>query len=291
MTPGLHNPFLDAPADATDEQLVARARAGDRSALEALVVRHQPWIYNIVVRMVWSPDDAQDLTQEILIKMVSGLSGFRGESRLRTWLYRIAVNHVFSFRRQREDEPVETYAEFTRDLEETPDTDPGGSDPATLLLIEEARILCTMAMLACLSGRQRLVFILGDVFGVPDTLGAEVAGMTAANFRQVLARARRDLYSFMAGQCGLVNPANRCRCARKMRGFIEKGYMSPDRLRFAKGHQRRVREVAPSRAQELERVTDRLHAELFREHPFLDIREQAEIVRRALASLDAESAS
>jgi len=285
----MHNPFIEDSGEVTDEQLVAQGQGGDRQALERLVLRHQPWIYNLVVRMVWSTDDAQDLTQDILIKMLTGLSGFRGGSRFRTWLYRVAVNHVFTFKKQRADEPVVSYEEFTRDLDQTPDMDlPDPSDPATQLLIEEAKILCTMAMLLCLDGRQRIVFILGEVFGVTDTVGAEVLGMSPANFRQILTRARRDLYSFMAGKCGLVNQSNPCRCARKTRGFIDQGYMSADRLKFAEGHQFRVRQIAPNRAQELEVAADRLHAALFQEHPFLNVRAQSAVVRRALESVDRE---
>ena len=184
---------------------------------------------------------------------------------------------------------METYQDFVRDLDQIPDTEPPETnDPAAQLLVEEAKILCTVAMLLCLDGRQRLVFILGDVFGVTDTVGAEVLEMTTANFRQILARARRDLYAFMAGNCGLVNESNPCRCARKMRGFIERGYMNPERLRFAKGHQFRVREVAPSRAHDLKVVTDRLHAELFREHPFLDVKSRSDLIRRALESASRE---
>jgi hypothetical protein len=62
--------------------------------------------------------------------------------------------------------------------------------------------------------------------------------------------------------------------------------MRADRLQFTESHRSRVREIAPSRAHELEAATDRLHAALFREHPFLDIREKSELVRRALASVD-----
>ncbi len=285
----MYNPFVEDAAEPSDEELVREAQGGDRAALEQLALRHQRWIYNLVVRMVWFPTDAEDLTQDILVRMLAGLPGFRGESRFRTWLYRLAVNRVFTYRKQREEEPVETYADFARDLDGIADTDPGdGEDPATRVLIEEAQILCTVAMLLCLTGRQRIVFILGEVFGAPDRVGAEVLEMTEVNFRQVLARARRDLYSFMAGRCGLVNPANACRCARKMRGFIEKGYMSPDRLRFARGHQFRVRQIASSRARELKETLERLHAELFQEHPFLEPEAQSEAIRRALASVGRE---
>ncbi len=287
-----NSPFTDEDPCSSDEQLVLQAQAGNRGALEELALRHQPWIYNIALRMVWSGDDAQDLTQDILLKMVAGLPGFRGDSRFRTWLYRIAVNHIFTFKKQREEEPVETYEAFSRDLDQTPDVEPVDSNsPDTQLLIEEAKILCTVAMLLCLTGRQRIVFILGEVFGVTDNVGADVLDMTAANFRQVLSRARHDLYAFMAGRCGLINESNPCRCRRKMQGFIEKGYMRGDRLRFAEGHRLLVKQIAPSRAHELKEVTSQLHAALFQEHPFLDLRTQSDLIRRALEAVDREPGS
>ena len=79
-----------APGDREDQSLVQCARAGDRDALEALIKRHQCWIYNIV-RMLFHPQDAEDATQEILIKILTRLSSFEGRSTFRTWLYRIVV--------------------------------------------------------------------------------------------------------------------------------------------------------------------------------------------------------
>ncbi len=62
------NPFADqAETDAEDLELVDRAQAGSREALERLITRHQAWIYNIVLRMLYWPNDAEEVTQEILI--------------------------------------------------------------------------------------------------------------------------------------------------------------------------------------------------------------------------------
>ena len=91
----------DAPTDGEDLQLVERARAGSREALGEIVARHQRWIYNVVLRMVYFPQDAEDVTQEILIKICTKLSTFEGRSSFRTWLYRIALNHVLSMKRRR----------------------------------------------------------------------------------------------------------------------------------------------------------------------------------------------
>ena len=93
-------PFADDYAgDADDNALVARARNGDADAIAGLVERHQPWIYNIARRMLYRPADAEDATQEILIKVVTKLSTFEDRSSFRTWLYRIVVNHVLNVKR------------------------------------------------------------------------------------------------------------------------------------------------------------------------------------------------
>src|SRR6059036_3954007 len=99
------NPFVDnAPTDREDRTLVARARSGSREALEDLVRRHQGWIYNIAVRMLYHPHDAEDATQEILIKAVTRLSSFEGRSSFRTWLYRIVINHLLNMKRGRTEQ-------------------------------------------------------------------------------------------------------------------------------------------------------------------------------------------
>ncbi len=281
----------DHPDDA-DRELVIRAQTGDRQALEELIERHQPWIYNIAVRMLYSAENAEDATQDILIHMMTGLRTFRGESKFRTWLYRPATNHILNFKKKwAAAEPAYTFEWFAGDLDATGLADI--PDPRTVpvpveVLIAEAKISCTTAMLLCLDGRQRLVYTLGEIFGVSDSVGAEVVGITAANFRQILARARRDLYSFLEGKCGLVNESNPCRCPKKIRGFMERGYLKPDKLQFAGKHCRRVGEVASSRGDELLDATHRLCAALYQEHPFVE--PPSELVRKVLASVSLDSA-
>jgi DNA-directed RNA polymerase specialized sigma24 family protein len=85
-----NNPLAEAaPTERKDQNLVARARSGDRKVLEDPVREHQGWIYNIALRMLLHPQDAEDATQEILIKAVTRLSSFEGRSAVRTWLCRI----------------------------------------------------------------------------------------------------------------------------------------------------------------------------------------------------------
>src|SRR6266852_1841225 len=124
-TATLTNPLADgAPADPEDAILVARAHSGDRASLEELVRRHQRWIYNIAIRMLHHPQDAEDATQEILLKAVTRLSSFEDRSSFRTWLYRIAVNHVLNMKRGRLEPEALPFSCYAHGLDNTPDLDP-----------------------------------------------------------------------------------------------------------------------------------------------------------------------
>lgn len=282
----MQNPFAEAAGDESDDrELVRLAGGGDRDALERLVLRHQAWVYNIAVRMVFVPQDAEEVTQEVLIKAITRLSTFRGESAFRIWLYRIAANHVLNMRRRGGELTPHTFSSYGDAINATPDRDL--PDPKSVpvdvpLLVEESKVACTTGMLLCLDRRQRLVFTLGEIIGASDKVGGEVMEMTAANFRQCLARARRDLYHFMNHQCGLVNASNPCRCPKKTKGFIDAGHVDPQRLLFAAPRVRRVRDAAAGTAREIDDVADRAFAAIFRDHPFLEPTEQAGWIRRLL---------
>lgn len=136
-------------------------------------------------------------------------------------------------------------------------------------------------MLMCLDRRQRLAFILGEVLGESSEVGGAALGESSANFRQLLSRARQDLYQFMNDKCGLVNPANPCRCARKASGFMRNGWLDPKNLQFSKDRIAAVREVAADRMDQLHSL-DREHAELYRAQPFLTGPDLAQKLREIL---------
>jgi RNA polymerase sigma factor (sigma-70 family) len=289
-----HNPLAQDPVtDPEDRALVLRAKSGDAAALEELVVRHQAWIYNIAVRMLYHPQDAEDATQEILVKALTALSSYEGRSRFRTWLYRIVVNHVLNTRRGRLEPEAMSFDCYAHGLDDTPDLDlpDQGSVPVDLrLLVDEARLSCTSGMLLCLDRGQRLVYILGGIFEVTDAVGAELLEISRENFRQRLARARRDLHNFMNDRCGLVNRANPCRCAKKTRGFMRAGYLDPESLLFARDRVEQVREVVRTRAEGLT-ILDAQYADIFRRHPFYPPRDLVPALRPLLAGPDFKRAA
>jgi hypothetical protein len=140
-------------------------------------------------------------------------------------------------------------------------------------------------MLLCLDREQRLTFILGAIFEVSDTVAAEVLEISPDNFRQRLARARRDLRNFMNGKCGLVNQANPCRCAKKTRGFIQAGYVDPENLLFVRERIGEVREAAP-KVHEAISTLDEKCVEIFRGHPFYKAPDLGAMLRRLVERPD-----
>src|SRR5262245_5154730 len=284
----MFNPFTEvAKGDPTDAELVEKAKSGDRAALESLVLRHQAWIYNIAVRMVFQPHDAEEVTQEVLVKVITKLSTFKGQSKFRTWLYRIVANHVLNMKHSAAEAQTTTFAAYGAAIDRTPDLDlpdPNSVPVEVPLLVEEAKIACTTGMLLCLDRKQRLIFTLGEILGASDTIGGEVLEMTPDNFRQCLARARRDLYSFMNHQCGLVNRSNPCRCSKKTKGFIQQGHVDPHRLLFASEHVERIKEAAAQTVRQIEDVVERQHATIYRDHPFFQPVDQVSWLRGLLAN-------
>jgi RNA polymerase sigma factor (sigma-70 family) len=272
-------------AEMTDDEVVAVAQQGSRAALEELIARHQRWIFNIALRMVGSVDDAEDVTQEILIKMITKLSTFQGKSSFRAWLYRITANHVINMRKRPREFIFSSFEHHSRLLAQAPDLDlpDTGSVPVdTHLLVEETKVNCMMGMLLCLNRTQRLIFVLGGILGISSDAGAEILEISPANFRQKLFRARKQLSNFMNEKCGLMHTGNPCSCARKTRAAIKAGYIDPNRLQFYHAHVQRVRAVVAEHAGKIDDVLELRSQALFQEHPFLESPDYVKMVGKML---------
>ena len=263
------SPFQEVYAEESDLELVQKALDGSSSALEALVKKHQHYIYNVAHKMVLSPFDAEDITQEVLIKMVTKLSQFQGRSSFRTWLYRITFNHFLKMKKYWLEEGISSFDQYGRDLDQVQDHYLNSQERLEMQeLIEEAKLGCMAGMLLCLDRQQRLVYILGEVFKVDHHTGAELLELTPDNFRQRLSRARKDLYQFMHRKCGLVNEANPCRCHKKTRGFIAAGWVDPEKMKFNTDYLHKILAVAGEKSDELCDTMEEKYGGLFRDHPF-----------------------
>lgn len=267
MSAAPENPFADGDAPDPDRVLVERALEGERQALEQLVDRHQPFVFNLAFKMFGSREDAEDLTQEVFVKVITSLRTFRHDSALRTWLYRITVNHFLKTRRRGLERSALAFPAYFDVVASTEDLEPNRDAGVTDEVIEELRLRCTTGMLMCLDRDQRLAFILGAMFGASHVIAGEVLGISPGNFRVRLHRARRDLASWMNARCGLVNEANPCRCRRKTTAYVRQGLVDPKRLVFNADYVVRIDTLTRARATETMEVVDELHERVFRSHP------------------------
>jgi RNA polymerase sigma factor (sigma-70 family) len=277
MTNPVHSPANLADSD--DQALVSSATSGDSAALKMLLGRQQVWIYNLAFYMLHSRPDAEDATQEILVKIATSLGTFRFASSFRTWARKIAVHHVLDFRRSRPEQVVTGFGCYSEYLDKASETDfyaERGHSPETALLVDEARVSCVMGMLLCLDRQQRVVFLLGEVLGTSDVIGAELLAMTRDNFRQKLHRARQQLGQFMSGRCGLLDQANPCRCVRKAEAFVRDRIVDPENIRFARGHLKVLDVEARECDRELAGLLDEAHADLRRLYPLFEAPEVTE---------------
>lgn len=271
--------------------LVQQAVDGDKDALEALVRQIQDPIYALAIRMLWHPADAEDATQEILVKIVTHLAGFRRESSFSTWCYRIATNHLLTTRKRRAERMEFTFDKLEEDIQSglaysqahaTPDAEHG-------LLVEELMVGCTQGMLLCLDRDLRVTFILGQILEVNSREAAEILDITPEAFRKRLSRARSLLKDFVRTHCGCVDLANSCKCSRQLPYSIKTGLVNPQKLLFA-GHQRRDTaggsvEAVRNEVKEVKRI-----AALFRGPDYAAPDTFVESVRRALDQKHAKPA-
>ncbi len=216
------------------ETLARRATDGDRDALSALVERIRHPIYRLALRMLYHPADAEDATQEILIRVVTRLGSFRHESAFSTWSHRVAANYLLTARRKRAARFQVTFelCESMIDPAPAPAADIAAA-PERAALIKEMRIQCLQGLLLCLDREQRLAFVLAEVFRVSSAEGAEILEITPAAYRKRVSRARAGLHGFMRRNCGLLDPGNHCDCAAQVPAAVRGGLLKPDRLLFA----------------------------------------------------------
>lgn len=219
--------------DVALEEFLPAARAGDAGALDRIVRALQGPVYRLALHMLWHPEDARDAAQEILIRLVTGLAGFRGESAFTTWAYRVAANHLLATRRSHLEAQQISFDQFAADLEHG--LEPAAErrdDPEAIALLGEVKVGCTLAMLSCLDRPQRLAYTLGEIMEFTDRESAEVLEISEGAFRKRLSRARRTVSEFMLGHCGLVNAMQRCRCHRRVDRALSSGRVDPARLQF-----------------------------------------------------------
>lgn len=179
-------------ARAEEMALVERCRRGDLAAFEELYKAHAGKLFSVACRMLGNPADAEDLLQEIFLSAHRKLDGFRGESALGTWLYRLATNHCLDYLRSR--------AARTNQLTDTLDDDRGQVDSARGGLAERSITKMDLERaLAQLPEGCRAAFVLHDVQGLEHREVGEALGIAEGTSKSQVHKARLRLRAILSG--------------------------------------------------------------------------------------------
>ena len=183
-------PLVHAYRKLGDLALVAKAKAGDRPALDVLVERHAPRVNRLASQLMGDFEDARDAAQESLIKLCTRLRQFRGDAQFATWIHRLVVNTCRDFqagKRARQAEPLGAFEEPAGD----------DADPARATLLGDLRRDLADA-LAHLSADQRAAVVLRDVFDLSYEEVARAARMPVGTAKCYVHRGRARLRAGLA---------------------------------------------------------------------------------------------
>lgn len=215
------------------QKLVRLAAEGDKGALEQLLTGVQDLVFNLSLRMLGTIHDAEDASQEILIRVMTNLASFRGESAFTTWVFRIAVNHLKNYRKSMFAQHPLSFEYYGEDIvsgkeKDIPDLTMGVDRN---LLEQELKLSCTNVMLQCLDTDRRCIYILGTMFHVDSRLAAEILEISPEAYRQRLSRIKKKMAGFLDEYCGLSGKGV-CSCSKRISYAIATHRVNPEKPEY-----------------------------------------------------------
>jgi len=213
--------------------LIEQATAGNKDALETIILSVQDLVFNLSLRMLGTFPDAEDASQDILLKVITHLSSFKQDSSFSTWVFSIAVNHLKNYKKHMFAKFPLSFEFYGDDIlngkiDDVPDLT---QDVEKSILAEELKMSCTNVMLQCLDVESRCIFILGTMFKVDSRIAGDILGITAEAYRQRLSRIRKKMADFLRDYCGEYGNG-KCHCINRVNYAIQNNRISPAHLDF-----------------------------------------------------------
>jgi RNA polymerase sigma-70 factor (ECF subfamily) len=210
---------------AVSEATLNRARSGDSAAFALLLGAHGGEIESFLYRLTANRHDAEDLAQEVWLRVHRGLSDFASRSSFRTWLFQIAVNVARDHHRARQRWPENTQ-DLAKDLAE--------SGPETALEfrrvqreaahnrfeISEHIDFCLTCIMKTLPLEQQLAVMLCEMYRFTNQQAAEVVGVSLGVLKHLLHDARHTLDQVFDRRCALINKSGICHQCTQLNGFF-----------------------------------------------------------------------
>lgn len=254
-----------------EELIIEGARAGCEQDIERLVLHIKDDVFNLALRMLGNLQEAEDATQEILMRVVGRLDRFQAKSRFSTWVYRVAANYLVDHRRVGRREQATSFEAVGEWLDASIPADAESLARSQIrnideeLLEQEVFLGCTLGMLLCLDRDHRLAFVLGAIFELDSQEAAEVLDVTPATFRKRVSRSRHRLQDFLESRCGVISVENPCSCSKQLCKNVASGKVQVGKPGLSSRVDRQAFDEAREHLEQIGQIIDTI--EMYRSQP------------------------
>jgi RNA polymerase sigma-70 factor, ECF subfamily len=234
-----------------ESRLVEKAREGDQDAFGSLV---EPWrkpLFGYIYRMVTLRQDAEDLVQDVLVRVLESIRTYRGEARFKSWLFGIATHVCMDYLRGKKHWRVEAQLIGEQESKATPgqfeELHQLMSQPEFSFEIREHIAFCFSCIARTLPPQEQAALMLKEVLGFTSEEAAGVAGVSEPVFRHRLSAARTKMIEDYAGLCALINKEGLCYQCSGLQAVAPEGHHGPELVQI---------QVAPGVAMNAENLFD-----------------------------------
>lgn len=180
--------------------------------MNTIINSYGPMVSSISRRMIRNEEDAKDAAQEAWVEILKGVSGYRGDAGISTWIYTVAYHSVINY--SKKDKLYST--RFLKDYFHKEQLDiPYNVDYDKDIWIKEMCDKCLTGILHCLDTESRMAYLFRDVAGLPYENIGEILEKDPSSLRKVVSRSRAKLNNFLNSECMLYNPKGTCKCRMK----------------------------------------------------------------------------
>ena len=174
-------------------ELIERLKQGDEAAFKQIVESSQGLVYNTALGIVQNPEDAEDVAQEVFVQMYESIKGFKGESRLSTWLYRITVSKAMDHLRKKKRKKRFAFVQSLFGMNDELVHDPPDFVHPGVSLDNKEKAKELFKAIEKLPEKQKIAFTLNRIEGLSYQEISEIMNLTVASVESLLHRARKNL--------------------------------------------------------------------------------------------------
>lgn len=274
-----------------DTGYIKKIQNGCQESFAHLIRKYQKYIFNIIVRI--SPNvsfhEAEDISQEVLIKVYNNIPDFRFECTFKVWLYKIVINSAIDFIRKNKKAKQNKWVNLRvsdNEYLEKYHPDLLNNPVEARMLIKEMQIKCLIGFFVCLNQRERAVYIFGTILKLPGKMGAQILEMTYANYRKMHSRSKQKIENIMQNSCSLINKKAKCQCKKALSQCLQNNYIKKGKYEYSSDDVKLFRKSLLSANSVFRKFLNKKCHKILRSLPQYESRHTIDSIKKIVTSQD-----